>query len=53
MTWLLFLIGALTSLACGGNVLFGDAKTWHFEALWICGGTVGAAMMGAATWLNG
>jgi hypothetical protein len=52
MTTALFIIGALTSLGCGWNVLVTGRSTWGHELAWVLGGTVGAAMMVAAIWLG-
>lgn len=52
MTVVLFIIGALTSLGCGFNILLASRFSWVFELAWVLGGAVGAAMMIAAIYLN-
>ncbi|MCW1412188.1 hypothetical protein OLZ32_27955 [Rhizobium sp. 1AS11] len=47
MIHVFFLIGALTSLGCGWNVMTCKSNVM-FEAVWIAGGAIGAGMMYAA-----
>jgi hypothetical protein len=49
----LFVIGALTSLGCGANVVASKSDGWKTEAVWMFGGVVGAAIMIAAVLLGG
>lgn len=52
MTVALFIIGALTSLGCGLNVISVNRASWQHEAIWMAGGVVGAIIMVAAIWLG-
>lgn len=44
MTLTLFIIGLLTALGCGVNVM-GTEGTWAHELIWILGGFGGAGLM--------
>lgn len=44
MVLALFIIGALTSLGCGANVVTSPSD-WKTELVWVAGGCVGAALM--------
>lgn len=52
MTWTLFIIGALTSLGCGLNIVTVNRASWQHEAVWMIGGVIGAVIMFAAVWLG-
>lgn len=52
MTVILFIIGMMTSLGCGLNIVATKSYNWQTEATWILGGLIGAAMMVAAIWLG-
>lgn len=45
MTTALFIIGAMTSLGCGWNVMTVNNSTGTHELAWILGGFGGAVMM--------
>lgn len=51
MTIALFVIGALTSLGCGWNIM-SVRSTLRYEIIWLVGGTVGAAMMVTAVLID-
>lgn len=51
MSAVLFVIGALTSLGCGWNVVAAPNRDWKIELVWILGGLIGAGMMGFAAML--
>ena len=44
MVLTLFIIGALTSLGCGANVVSSKAD-WKQDLVWTTGGCIGAALM--------
>jgi hypothetical protein len=46
-----FIVGLLTSLACGLLVLTQPAP-WMRDLVWIFGGLIGAAMMAFAIWMG-
>lgn len=47
MVLTLFIIGALTSLGCGANVVSAKAD-WKQDLVWTAGGCIGAALMALA-----
>jgi hypothetical protein len=48
----LFIIGALTSLGCGANVVGSRSDGWKTEAVWMLGGCIGAGLMVLAILLS-
>lgn len=48
----LFVIGVLTCLGCGWNIVCVSGGTWLHEFAWVIGGGIGAAMMIAAIQLS-
>lgn len=44
MVLALFIIGALTSLGCGSNIVSAKAN-WKQDLVWVLGGCVGAGLM--------
>lgn len=47
----LFIIGALTSLGCGANIVTTKAP-WKQDLVWTFGGLIGAVMMVAAVYIE-
>lgn len=52
MTTILFIIGLLTCIGCGLNVMKSEGSALH-ELAWVIGGGIGAAMMIAAIYFGG
>lgn len=52
MTTILFIVGLLTCLGCGWNVITTSRATALHELAWILGGLIGAAMMAFAMLLG-
>lgn len=45
MIWTFFIVGLLTALGCGINIVTAEKTRWQHEAVWLCGGLIGVAMM--------
>jgi hypothetical protein len=51
VTWLLFVIGAMTAIGCGWNIVAAPGN-WLRDLIWILGGLCGAGIMVIAILLN-
>lgn len=52
MVTILFIIGMLTSLGCGINVVATNKTTGLHELAWVLGGIAGAVMMFGAIYID-
>lgn len=51
MTLALFIVGLLTAIGCGWNVITASG-TWQHDAVWVLGGFGGAGLMVLAIHLS-